>query len=119
MRFYRNAHEHDGFLVLDELEAGQHALRIDADQKLDRLSGIAGGVGKVGVQVDEAEELIILVGGRDRRIALQRPKAIRACDQFGRLGLGEVVAQPACGARLAKRGQSSRKRPEFRKGHRC
>ncbi len=81
-----------------------HAFRIDADQDLDRLSGVAGGVGKVGVQVDEAEELIILVGRRNRGIALQRPEAIGACDQFGRLGLGEVIAQPACGARLSKHG---------------
>ena len=93
MRFSGMPTQHDGLLVLDQLEAGQHALRIDTDQKLDRLAGIARGVGKVGVQVDEAEQLIVLVGGRNRGIALQRPEAIRARNQFGRLGLGKVFAR--------------------------
>src|SRR5450759_934763 len=109
----RNTNEHNGFLVLDKLEAGQHAFRIDTDQDLDRLAGVARGVGKVGVQIDEAEELIILVRRRNRGIALQRPETIGTCHQFGWLGLAEVVAQPACGARLsdernpAEKGQSS------------
>ena len=29
---FRNAHQHDRLLVLDKLEAGEHALRIDADE---------------------------------------------------------------------------------------
>ena len=105
----RNAHEHNGFLMLNELETRQHALRIDTDQDLDRLSGVAGGVGKVGIQVDVAEELIILVCGRNRGIALQRPKPSRAGHQFGRLGLAEVIVKPACGARLAKEGHPAEK----------
>ena len=60
---HRNSHEHDGFLVLDKLETGDHPFRTNADQELDRLSGVAGGVGKVGVQVNEAEELAILEAG--------------------------------------------------------
>ena len=101
-RFSGMPTQHNGLFVLDELQAGQHTLRIDTDQDLDRLSGVARGVGKIGVQVDEAEELIILVGRRNRGIALQRPKAIGARNQFGRLGLAKVIAQPACGARLSK-----------------
>ena len=102
--FLRNAEQHDGLFVLHEFQTGQHPFGIDADQELDWLSGIARGVGKVGVQVDEAEELIILVGGHNRGIALQRAEAIGTSNQFGRLGLAKVVAQPACGARLSKHG---------------
>ena len=51
---FGNAHQHDGLLVLDQLEAGQHSLRIDSDQELNRFSGIADRIGEIGIQVYEA-----------------------------------------------------------------
>jgi hypothetical protein len=60
--------------------------------------------------------LIILVCAHDRRIALRRPKTIRACHQFSRFGLAEVIVQPACGARLAKEDNPAQNSQNCKKG---
>ena len=93
-----------GSLCSTSLRPVTTPLGVNADQKLDRLAGIAGGVGEVGVQVDEAEKLIVLVGAHDCGIALRRPEAIRTCNELRRLGLAEVIAQPTRGARLSNHG---------------
>ena len=113
---FRNAEQHDGLFVLNKLEAGQHPLGRNADQKLDWFAGIARRIGKVGVQVDEAEKLIVLVGAHNRGIALQRAKTIRLRNQFSRLGLAKVIAQPPRGARFSKKGNPAANGQNSQKG---
>ena len=60
--------------------------------------------------------LIVLQRGHDRGIALRRPEAIGAGNQFGRLGLAEVLAQPARRARLAKHGNPAANGQNSQKG---
>jgi hypothetical protein len=40
---------------------------------------------------------------------LRRPEAVRACNQFGRLGFAKVIVQPASRVRLAKEGNPAEK----------
>ena len=51
---------------------------------------------------EEAETLIILVSAHYCGLTLWRPEAIGPWNQFRRLGLDKVIAQPACGLRLSK-----------------
>ena len=92
-----NAHQNDGFLVFDELQAGQHALRIDADQKSDRLAGIAGRVGEVGIQVDETLQLFAAIDRNDGRLALRRTEAVGSGKEIGRRGLRQIRSEVAGG----------------------
>ena len=93
----RNAHQNDGFLVFDELQSGQHALRIDADQKTDRLAGIAGRVGEVGIQVDETLQLFAAIDRNDGRLALRRTEAVGSGKEVGRRGLRQIRSEVAGG----------------------
>ena len=95
----RNADEHDGLLVLDQLEAGEHALGIDADQELDRLAGIAGRVGEIGIEVDETLQLIAAIDRNDRRIALRRPEPVGALEEVGGRDLRQITGEVADGIR--------------------
>ena len=88
--FFRNAEQNDGLLVLDHLEAGHHALRRNAHQNLDRFAGIAGRIGKVGVQIDEADDLIAPKRGHDRGIALRGAEAIGSRKEIGRRNFRQV-----------------------------
>ena len=71
---FRYAHEDDRLFVVDELETSDHACGVYADEHVHRLSGIAHGAGKVGIQVDVAEEAVICVDRQDRRVALWSPE---------------------------------------------
>lgn len=51
-----NADEDDRFLVMDQLEAAQHTLRVDAGEDVDRLARIAGRAGEIGIEVSVAGE---------------------------------------------------------------
>jgi hypothetical protein len=62
--------------VLDQLEAGQHALRIDSDQDLNRFSGIADCIGEIGIEIDEALQLVAPEDWSDGRIALRQTKPV-------------------------------------------
>ena len=88
------------------------AVRIDADQEVDRLAGIADGAGEVGVQVDVAEQAVALVGGNERRIALRRVRSGRLREELGGLCLREELLHASCrhaGARSQKRSIRSSK----------
>ncbi|MGZ9089915.1 MAG: hypothetical protein ACXW3Q_14655 [Rhodoplanes sp.] len=62
--------------MLDKLDRGELALRIDADQHMDRLAGVADGVGEIGREIDEAQQPFAGERGDDRRIALLRSQMI-------------------------------------------
>ena len=103
---FGNADQHDGLLVLDQLEAGQHSLRIDADQDLDRLAGIADRIGEVGIQVDEALQLIAAIRRHDGRVALRRTEAVGAREEVGGSDLRQVGIQVGGGRGVEGREQA-------------
>jgi len=83
--------------VLDQLEAGDRTARIDADENVDRLAGIADGVGEIGIQVDVAEQAIAGIGRRNRRIALRQTETVGVLEEGGGLGAAKEFAQPPGG----------------------
>ena len=95
MRRLGDADEDDRLLVVDQLDAGDDALRIDADQDVDRLAGIADRAGEIGVQVDVAEQPVALVDGDERRIALRRAEAVGAGKEIRRRAFDRYVARPS------------------------
>ena len=72
--FLRDADQDDWLLVVDELDAPHHALRVDADQEVDRLARVADRIREIRVQVDVAEQPIPAVRRHEGRVALRRPK---------------------------------------------
>ena len=55
---FGNADQHDRFAVLDHLDAGDGAGRVEPDQDVDRLAGIPVRVDVLGVQVGITEQLV-------------------------------------------------------------
>ncbi|MET3315498.1 hypothetical protein ABIF41_007339 [Bradyrhizobium japonicum] len=111
---FGDAHQHDGLLVLDQLEAGQHTFRIDADEHLDRFSGIADRIGEIGIQVHEALQLIAAIGRYDRRLALRGTETVGAREEVGRGNLRQVTVQVGSG-----RGVEGREHAKERQREEC
>ena len=108
-----NADEDDGFLMVDELDPGDDAVRIDADQQVDRLAGIADGIGEIGVEVNVPQQAGALVRGNERRIALRWAEAVGSGEELGGLCLREKLLDPSCGknrVRSQQEHQSSKER---------
>jgi hypothetical protein len=94
---FRNAHQNDGLLVFDELQSGQYALRIDADQKTDRLAGIAGRIDEVGIQVNKTLQLFAAIDRNDGRLALRRTEAVGFGKEVGGRSLRQICSEVAGG----------------------
>jgi hypothetical protein len=80
--------------VLHQADAADHAFRVGRDHDVDRLAGIAGGVGDVGVQPDMAEQPVARVGRREGRLALRRAEPVGAREDLGRRDAAEEFREP-------------------------
>lgn len=87
---FRNADQHDRLLVIDQLDAGDDALGIDAGQQVNRFAGVTDGIGEVGVEEDKSLQLIAAVYRYNRRITLWRSETISAREKFRRRDLRQV-----------------------------
>ena len=76
-------------------------VRVDADEHVDRLSGIADRVREIRVEVDVPEEAVALVSGHGGRIASERPEAVSDREELARLGLRQELFQAASTQSLA------------------
>ena len=91
---FRHADQHDGFLVLDELRPCDDAFRIDANEHLHRLPGVADAAGKIGVQVNIAEQTVGCVNGENWRIPSLLPVTRPFREEFFRCCLRSEFLQP-------------------------
>ena len=78
--------------MLDEFETGEDALRIDSNQKPDRLSRITSGVDEVGIEIDESLQPVAAVGRDNGRITLRLAEAPRFRDSYHFHGLDLLTA---------------------------
>ena len=79
----RNADQDDRLVMLDQLGAGDHAVRIDPDRDPDRLARVADSVDHVRVEEHPAFQLGAGIGRGSRWDALDRAQPIGARDQRG------------------------------------
>ncbi|WP_419695581.1 hypothetical protein ACN2CC_03430 [Mesorhizobium muleiense] len=79
-----------------QLEPPDYAVGVDADQDVDRLSGIAYRTGEVGVEIDISRQFVALINGGDGRVALQAAETIGAFEYLGRLSLLQEFRQLPC-----------------------
>ena len=77
----RDADQDDRLVMLDQLGAGDHAVRVDPDRDPDRLARVADGVDHVRVEEHPAFQLGAGVGRGSRWGALDRAQTIGAGDQ--------------------------------------
>ncbi len=94
--------------MLDKLEPGDDARRVDADEHAHRLARIADGGREIGVQVNVPEQLVASIRGQDGRIALRIAKTRGAREHLLRSDprgeLGQLWVS-GCHARMAKQEQ--------------
>ena len=89
--FGGDADQDDRLVMLDQLGAGDHARRVDADRDLDRLARVADGVDHVRVEKHPSFQLGASIGWGSRWGALDRPQTIGARDQCRN---GELRQEP-------------------------
>ena len=81
---FGNADQHDRLLVLPQPDAADHSFGINRHQQLDRLAGIAGGVGDIGIEIDMAEQPAAGISGRQWRLTFGRTNAVGTGKDLGR-----------------------------------
>src|SRR5690606_35407759 len=79
-----NADEDDRLMVLDHVETADDAGRIDSNEDVDRLAGIAHGAGEIRIEIDIAGEFIAAIDRSDGWIALYFAEAVRALEELAR-----------------------------------
>src|SRR5215208_2465366 len=100
--FFRDPHEDDRLLMVDELDAPDHAERVDADQHLNRLARVADRVREIRVEIDVPEEPVTRIGANERRLALGRAEAIGSREDLRRLRLRQKLQQTPGGEHLPR-----------------
>ena len=116
IRFFRDANENDWFFVLDELDACDHALEVNADQEVNGLARIPYCIREIRVQVDVAEQQRLPpVGGDKRRIAFGLTQTLSAWYKLSGLRLWHEFRQPARRERLSNRERERDKRKQSSK----
>jgi hypothetical protein len=116
---FRDADEEDGLFMFDQLQSGNTAFAVEADDDLDRLSRISNRVGEVRIQVSEAKAFFAFEDGNERRLSLRRPKAICARRNVARANLGDEFGQAACSLSRADRKAAKHKQDGNQKTQRA
>ena len=92
---FRDADEDDRLVMLHQLRAEDLARRIQRNEDVDGLAGIAGRIHHVRIQIDEAEQAIAREDRRHWRSALRRAEPLGAGNQLRGRNQFQEIGEPA------------------------